>query len=126
MINRITTTDTLTPDFQALCCTVAVNAPRRDLASARARRLLSTQVAQRPNLGVQVGTRGRSERLLVFRIPFRDASILTGGYCLAFPFVFVRTPSSDGSFPIPFSGSLAFFLEAYRTRPFSATILRVA
>ncbi len=87
--------------------TFAVNAPRRDIASARARLFLPTQVAQRPHLGAQVGTRGRFERLPGLPHSPWDITLSTGGCCLAVPLfrsLFYRFTVADGS-----------LFESYRT-----------
>ncbi len=77
--------DAPTPDLLAPRGTLPVNVLRRDIASARARLSLSTQVAQRPNFGVQVGTRGRSERLPGLPNPFRDVTFFSRWLLLADP-----------------------------------------
>ncbi len=56
--------------------------------------------------------------------PFRDVTLIIGGYCLAIRFAFVSSQPSRTALPIPFSASIAPLFEAYRTRVCSATVLR--
>ncbi len=90
--------DAPTPDFLAPHGTVAVNVPRRDIASSRERLSQSTQVAQRPSLGEQVGTRWRSERLP--RLPYSpwDVTLSVGACCLAVPLFCCLFLSRRGQF----------------------------
>ncbi len=110
--------DVRTPDFLAPRGTVAVNDPRRDIASSRDRLSLSTPVAQRPNLGTQVGTRRRSERIPGLPYSPCDVTLSTGGCCLAvprFPFFVVVPPSRTVSILFPSVAHLRPLFEAYRT-----------
>ncbi len=106
------------PDFLTPRGTVAVNVPRGDIASVRARLSLPNQVAQRPNLGVQVCTRGRLRGLL--RLPHSpwDVTLSTGGCCLVvslFRSLFSRFTTTDGFNLFPSVAELDPLFAAYRT-----------
>ncbi len=83
-----------------------------------------TQVARRPNLGVKVGTRGRSERLSGLPQSLSGRRVISRWLFFGDPLCCVCSLPSRTVSSIPFSGSPAPLFEAYRTRPFSPTVRR--